>query len=74
MMLCHTLVDCHDRRESGICLFRRLSCPPFAPAAFGTRLFPWLLKQVEHTGSRKLFTLAVIALALDVAFGSARLF
>lgn len=41
---------------------------------FGTRLFPWLLKRVERTGSRELFTLAVIALALGVAFGSAKLF
>jgi CPA2 family monovalent cation:H+ antiporter-2 len=41
---------------------------------FGTRLFPWLLQRVERTGSRELFTLAVIALALGVAFGSAKLF
>lgn len=40
----------------------------------GTRVFPWLLKRVESTGSRELFTLAVIALALGVAFGSAELF
>jgi CPA2 family monovalent cation:H+ antiporter-2 len=40
----------------------------------GTRLFPWLLAQVERTGSRELFTLAVVALALGVAFGSAELF
>lgn len=40
----------------------------------GTRFFPWLLKQVEKTGSRELFTLAVVALALGVAFGSAELF
>jgi CPA2 family monovalent cation:H+ antiporter-2 len=40
----------------------------------GTRLFPQLLKWVEDTGSRELFTLAVIALALGVAFGSAQLF
>jgi monovalent cation:H+ antiporter-2, CPA2 family len=40
----------------------------------GKRLFPWLLKRVEHTGSRELFTLAVTALALGVAFGSAQLF
>jgi CPA2 family monovalent cation:H+ antiporter-2 len=40
----------------------------------GTRLFPWLLTQVERTGSRELFTLAVVALALGVAFGSAELF
>lgn len=41
---------------------------------FGTRLFPWLLRQVERTGSRELFTVAVAALALGVAFGSAKLF
>lgn len=40
----------------------------------GTRLFPWLLKHVEHTGSQELFTLAVVALALGVAFGSTQLF
>jgi CPA2 family monovalent cation:H+ antiporter-2 len=42
--------------------------------AVGTRLFPWLLKQTERMGSRELFTIAVVALALGVAFGSAKLF
>ena len=41
---------------------------------FGVRFFPWLLSRVERTGSRELFTLTVIALALGVAFGSAKLF
>jgi CPA2 family monovalent cation:H+ antiporter-2 len=40
----------------------------------GTRAFPWLLDRVERTGSRELFRLAVISLALGVAFGSAKLF
>src|SRR6516164_3884292 len=40
----------------------------------GVRFFPWLLSKVERTGSRELFTLAVVALALGVAFGSAKLF
>ena len=40
----------------------------------GARLCPWLLKRVEHTGSRELFTLVVVALALGIAFGSAELF
>ena len=40
----------------------------------GVRFFPWLLSRVERTGSRELFTVAVIALALGVAFGSAKLF
>ena len=41
---------------------------------FGTRVFPWVLHQVERTGSRELFTLASAAMALGVAFGSAKLF
>ena len=41
---------------------------------FGTRVFPWMLKQTDRLQSRELFTLAVSALALGVAFGSAELF
>lgn len=40
----------------------------------GKRLFPWLLRHVERTKSRELFTLAVVALAIGVAFGSKELF
>jgi len=40
----------------------------------GRRLFPWLLWQVARTGSRELFTLCVIAAAVGVAYGSAKLF
>ena len=40
----------------------------------GTRFFPWVLAQVDRTGSRELFTLAVVALALGIAYGSAFLF
>ncbi|MEX2029391.1 MAG: cation:proton antiporter [Anaerolineales bacterium] len=40
----------------------------------GARILPWLLKGVERTGSRELFTLAAVTLALGVAFGSAQLF
>ncbi len=41
---------------------------------FGRKLIPWLLHYVAHTGSRELFRLAVLAIALGVAFGSAKLF
>ncbi|CAM3036471.1 cation:proton antiporter [Rariglobus hedericola] len=41
---------------------------------FGPRLVPWILRQVARTGSRELFTLSVLAVALGVAFGSAKLF
>jgi monovalent cation:H+ antiporter-2, CPA2 family len=40
----------------------------------GRRLFPWLLAQVARTGSRELFTLCVIAVAVGIAYGSAALF
>jgi CPA2 family monovalent cation:H+ antiporter-2 len=40
----------------------------------GTRLVPWLLEQAARTGSRELFTLAVLAAALGIAYGSAELF
>ena len=40
----------------------------------GRRLVPWLLHYVAHTGSRELFRLAVLAVALGVAFGAAMLF
>jgi monovalent cation:H+ antiporter-2, CPA2 family len=40
----------------------------------GKRLVPWLLDRIAHTGSRELFTLAVLAIALGIAYGSAVLF
>ena len=40
----------------------------------GRRVIPWTLEKVAGTGSRELFTLAVLAIALGVAFGSAALF
>lgn len=40
----------------------------------GRRLVPWVLLQVERTGSRELFTLTVIAAAVGVAYGAAKVF
>ena len=40
----------------------------------GRRVIPWILHYVAHTGSRELFRLAVLAIALGVAFGAAFLF
>jgi CPA2 family monovalent cation:H+ antiporter-2 len=40
----------------------------------GRRVIPWVLHWVAHTGSRELFRLAVLALALGVAFLAASLF
>lgn len=38
------------------------------------RLLPWLLWHVAKTGSRELFTLAVISAAIGIAYGAAALF
>ena len=40
----------------------------------GRRALPWLLWQVAKTGSRELFTLAVVAIAIGIAFGASELF
>jgi CPA2 family monovalent cation:H+ antiporter-2 len=40
----------------------------------GRRVIPWILVRVVRTGSRELFTLCVLAIAMGVAFGSASLF
>lgn len=40
----------------------------------GTRLFPWLLGQVARAGTRELFTLAVVAAALGIAYAAELLF
>ena len=40
----------------------------------GRRIIPWVLHYIAHTGSRELFRLGVLAIALTVAFGAAKLF
>jgi CPA2 family monovalent cation:H+ antiporter-2 len=40
----------------------------------GKRLIPWILHYVAHTGSRELFRLAVLAIALGVAFAASTFF
>ena len=40
----------------------------------GRRVLPWLLWQVAQTGSRELFTLAVVSFAICIAYGAAMIF
>jgi len=40
----------------------------------GRRAVPWLLTNVVRSGSRELFTLAILAVSLGVAVGAAALF
>ncbi len=41
---------------------------------FGGRIIPWTMHRIAHTGSRELFRLGVLAIALGVAFGASKLF
>lgn len=40
----------------------------------GKRILPWALWHVAKTGSRELFTLAIIAIAIGIAYGASALF
>ena len=40
----------------------------------GRRVIPWILHYIAHTGSRELFRLAVLAIALGFAYGAVVLF
>lgn len=40
----------------------------------GKRLFPWLLQRVALSGSRELFTLCVLAIAIGIAYGAGAIF
>ena len=40
----------------------------------GGKVIPWILEVVSDTGSRELFTLAVLVVALGIAVGAARVF
>lgn len=40
----------------------------------GRRLIPWMLARTAATGSRELFTLAVLSCSLGIAFGAVKLF
>ncbi len=40
----------------------------------GRRVIPWILHYIAHSGSRELFRLAVLSIALGCAYGAAQLF
>lgn len=72
--------EAHVVQESGP-LWQTLGITVIKVTAFvafmllvGKRLFPKLLWLIARTGSRELFTLCVLAAAIGVAYGSARMF
>ena len=67
--------------EAGRSLWTTLAQTLLAIGAFvalmllgGRRVLPWLLWQISRTGSRELFTLCVVAVAVGIAYGAAALF
>ena len=75
------IADPHHGDGDGHGLFVTLSITLIKVTAFvalalglGPRVMPWLLRQVARTGSRELFTLGVLTIALGIAYGSAKLF
>lgn len=70
-----------DAATASIPLWKTVSQTLLQVAAFialmmvaGRRVVPWLLWQISKTGSRELFTLAVITAAIGIAYGAAQLF
>jgi len=66
---------------SGSDLWLTLARTLLAVAAFvalmllgGRRVLPWLLWHISKTGSRELFTLCVMAVAVSIAYGASALF
>lgn len=57
----------------GIALLKLSALIAFTLIA-GQRLIPWFLTYVAKTGSRELFTLTILVLALGIAVGSAKFF
>jgi CPA2 family monovalent cation:H+ antiporter-2 len=75
------LAGAADGGESLSGLWRTLGLTLLQVGAFvalmlvlGRRFFPWVLWQVQRTGSRELFTLCVVAAAVSIAFGATALF
>ena len=67
--------------EAGVSILLPIGEALFKAAALGvvmivvgTRVVPWLLVQVAREGSQEMFTLAVLALALGIAFASSVVF
>jgi len=79
--LAHVLGGTAPPEEGAMPLWRTIAQTLLQVSAFvaimliaGRRVIPWLLWQVSRTGSRELFTLAVVTAAISIAFGAAALF
>jgi monovalent cation:H+ antiporter-2, CPA2 family len=64
----------HSVAGAFVLTFAKIATFVIVMLVVGRRVVPWVLHYAAHTGSRELFRLAVLSLALGVAFGSAELF
>jgi monovalent cation:H+ antiporter-2, CPA2 family len=81
LVLLPALVGLADGGSGGDSLWLTLARTLLAVAAFvvlmlvgGRRVLPWVLWQISKTGSRELFTLCVVAVAVGIAYGASALF
>jgi monovalent cation:H+ antiporter-2, CPA2 family len=81
LVLLPALIDLERPSGSGAGLWVTLLQTLLAVAAFvalmllaGRRVLPWLLWQISRTGSRELFTLCIVAVAVSIAYGASALF
>jgi CPA2 family monovalent cation:H+ antiporter-2 len=81
LVLLPALADAVGGKASGETVWANLGVALAKVAIFvavalvvGTRVVPWVLMHVARTGSRELFTLSVLAVALGIGVGSAALF
>ncbi len=76
----HLPGDAHGAADSGplwwtlLMTFAKVGAFVALAALIGPKLVPWVLMKVARTGSRELFTMAVLGIAMGIAFGSAAAF
>ena len=75
----HAASGAHGGEDRGLLMALAVTIVKVAAFAaiallLGPRVMPWILRQVARTGSRELFTLAVLTLSVGIAFGAAALF
>jgi monovalent cation:H+ antiporter-2, CPA2 family len=75
----HAASGAHGGEDRGLLMALAITIVKVAAFAaiallLGPKVMPWILRQVARTGSRELFTLAVLTLSVGIAFGAAALF
>jgi CPA2 family monovalent cation:H+ antiporter-2 len=67
-------LDAGDAAMALVVTFLKVGIFVAIALSIGPRVLPWLLREVARTGSRELFTLAILSMALGIAYAAAKLF